>query len=459
MATVNGLTAERTQEMFDETIVDASVVGEDLILDRAGGGTVTGPKIRNKAIQRVRAMGGYRAAQRRCPVAKAAVSVTLNAFDGQSGGSTVYNIDTLQNVAECNWKSVHVATFPTYLYKSIYTGPWNSGSSTPNGITKPMDFTTIIEGSYFSVGWHYLAGIWSSDVRVWIDDEEIENWYLGSRATGVLQNKTLINSSSLGTGSHVLNINFPARGVYKIRIAGLISTIGGGSSGNMVTINSQDTRLIKPAARPNVGIISDSFFEPIIGQTALSMALELGTQLNANIWNYAQGGSGFNNPSANGDNGDKSFGSILTWEAVARGPELDLLIIQGSDNDLSYSQAQNISAMQATFNKVRAYKPNLPVIWVGLQSQSYFKNLYTLGTIKARETALKAAALADPNVVAVLESANEEWLTGTGKNTAVANNGNQDFLTGADGVHLSTYGTIAYGRLISEQAKSGLMYV
>ena len=402
----------------------------------------------------------------KCPITKAAVSVTNNTFDGYDNTGPIYKLADMLNMAECNFKAAHIAQFvqANYNYFSIFPGPWSPAdvtvqyTPTAGKLPKPFDVTFMFEGSYLCFGSLFVAGLWQQDIRIWIDDEEIDNWYLGTRAGGVLQNKSQIQTTSLGTGSHIINVNFPNRGTYKVRIAGPITTMGGAAfnsttAGNFLTVNSK-SRVFKPAPRQNIGLLSDSWAEPIYTNTIQSLVANLSHQLNANIWNFAQSGSGFCNPSGSGVNGDRSFPSNLVWDAVGRGPLLDGLIINGSSNDMGYTEAQNIAAMKATFDRARAYRADIPIVWVGLEPQSYFKGVYTLATMKARETALLAVADADPNVVLTIPTCNEEWLTGTGKTTATTNDGNQDFVTGPDGVHLSEYGARYIGKMTGERVKT-----
>lgn len=414
---------------------------------------------------RVRNLGGYNANSGKCPLTKATVSVTNNVFDGYDYAGPLYKVQQVPDFADVNWVSQDLFLVPgggnNINWYTMHSGPWNQGLTSGNGtITKPYDFETIVEGSYYSVGYGYLAGVWTQDIRIWIDDQEIVDWYLGNRAKGTLQGRSRINASSLGTGIHIVNINFAARGAYKVRVAGLINTVGGatpatGNVGNMVTVNT-NTRLLKPSRRARIGVISDSWFEPIVGQTSLSIANEIGYQLNANVYNFAQGGSGFVNPSGGGVNGDKSYGSALVRAALDRHPMMDLLVVNGSSNDLGYSESQVEAAMHATFDMIRDYNPNIPIVWVGLEPQSWFKNIYTLPTMKARETFQANVAVADPNVVAVIRTCNEEWLTGTGRVGATTGDGNQDFSIGADAIHLSAYGTEYYGKVIAERMKAAL---
>ena len=414
-----------------------------------------------KASARIKNLSGYNADAGKCPVAKATVSVLNTAFDGYDFAGPIYKVQQIPSFAEVNWVPSDLYLVASTNWYTMHSGPWNVGASDGTGtITKPYDFTTIVEGSYYSVGFGFISGIWTQDIRIWIDDQEISDWYLGSRASGALQGKSRINTTSLGLGTHIVNINFATRGAYKVRVAGLICSLGGASAGaatvgNMVTVNA-NTRLLKPSEMTKIGVISDSWFEPIVRQTTLSIATEIGFQLNANVFNFAQGGSGFVNPSGGGAQGDKSYPSAVVRDALDRHPHLDLIIVNGSSNDLGYTESQVEAAMHATFDMIRDYDPNIPIVWVGLEPQSWFKAIYGLPAMKARETFQAGIAAADPNVVAVVRTCNEEWLTGTGKVGGTTGNGNQDFATGADGVHLSAYGTEFYGKVLSERIKAAL---
>lgn len=437
-------------------------------LDASGINT----RIKQKSPRFLRDLGGYKAPSSKCPLTKAAVSVTSGStFDGYDGTGPLYKIHDVLNFAETNFTAEHLGQYvmANYNYYSSYTGPWSPGDqavvTNPSAgkIGKPFDFTTMLEGSYLGFASLFVAGLWRQEVRLWIDDEEITDWYLGNRATGVLQGKSEIDSTALGTANHIYNINFPKRGLYKVRSHGLITTLGGAASnsptaGNFLLTNSK-SRLLKPAPRPQIGVISDSWFEAIYTNTIQSVAGELSHHLNANIWNLAQGGSGFVNPSGDGANGDRSFSKDLVWEAVDRVPHLDLLIVNGSANDLPYSDAEVLAAMQATFDRARDYDPDIPIVWAGIQPVQYFKGLHTFAAMKARENLLIAKAQADPNVVAVIPTCNEEWMTGTGKTNGVTNDGNQDFMIGPDGIHLSLHGAKVYGKMYAERMKSALAVI
>lgn len=406
----------------------------------------------------------------KCPLAKMTASVTKNAYDGLGGGSTAWYIENLQDVAETNWKPEHVAqqvqTF--YNHKFILTGPWAPGDTiatalpvAKNKLAKAMDFTVMLEGNYLAITTvHYGTTYWLSDIRVWIDDEEIVDWYLGTRAAGVLQGKSAIKPDSFGPSNNVINLNFAERGIYKVRVSGVLATLGGTDAGSaasgMIAATNPNTRLFKPAPRANIGVISDSWFDTVGTNTTLNPSVELSHQLNANVWNYSQGGSGFCNPSGAGLYGDRSYPSDLVWDAVHRGPTLDLMIINGSANDLGYTDIQVTDAMKATFDRVREFDPELPIVWVGLEPVHHFESYYTIATMKAREILQKNVAEEDPNVVLTILPCGEDWITGTGKTTAVANDGNQDFVIGPDGIHLSAYGTKFIGRMIGERMKTSL---
>jgi hypothetical protein len=247
---------------------------------------------------------------------------------------------------------------------------------------------------------------------------------------------------TVDTAFGVVNLNFKRRGIYKVRVAGIC--VGGTSA--LLACNAEG-RFYKPKKQRVFGVISDSWYDLIPGNTSLTTGAELAAKMGWIEWNMANGGSGFVNPASGG----LTYGGDAVFASLAKAPTLDLLLLNGSSNDLGYSDAAVVAAMQAFFTRWRTVRPDVPIVWKGLESQSYFRTTYPQATIVAREALLTATALADSNVLGVIQPAVETWLTGTGKVGTPAGDGNQDYVTGADGIHSSIFGAIFDGTLTHQR--------
>lgn len=254
----------------------------------------------------------------------------------------------------------------------------------------------------------------------------------------------------------MVNVNFAERGLHKIKVAGVWLTLGGGAAGNLVTVGP-NSRIYPTAKRPRLAVVSDSYYEVTGNVTTLTTATELGHQLGMNVFNVAQGGSGYMNPSGGGANGQKQFGGDAVFAALARFPKADMLLVNGTANDLGYTDGQVTAAMQAFFQRVRTeYDADIPIITCGIEPVNSFRLLYPDPAMTNRDTLQYNTAVADANVVAALRPAVRQWIYGTGNVTAPAGNGNQDFVCGPDGTHPTDYGQMYYGRLVAESIKSAL---
>lgn len=374
------------------------------------------------------------------PASTAVVSLTsAGVVDGYTGGGPAYHPTPALDYVDGNWSAATLAAYGSSFINL----------SKANATGTAFDFTTILEGTYAVFSSYKLSGT-PQDLRVWIDDIEVTDWYLGTRATGVLQTNKPIIPCTTDNVSYYLNINFPNRGVYKIRIAGMIFS---GTSSLMAS--NATNRFHKPRKRRVFGIISDSWYDTISASgTSLNPGIELSARMGWKAWNMANGGTGFVNPGPGGSGNPMHFGSDNVFASLLKAPTLELLLLNGSDNDLAYPEADVIAAMQAFFARWRTVRPDTPIIWQGLEPVNYFENIYTAAAMITREANLAAVALADPNVIGVILPAAENWLSGTGNSSAPNGTGNQDFDTGPDGVHLTALGSRLNGRLAAARMAS-----
>lgn len=373
------------------------------------------------------------------PATKAVVSITNGAtLDGFNGvGSKVYHPTAMYDIADVNWNAQTLGAYGTAFLNY----------SKSNTVSTCFDFTTLLEGDHITISSYKVAGV-AQDVRIWIDDEQVNDWYLGTRAAGVLQANSNIITFTGDNLSHFISINFPKRRVYKIRVAGI--AISG--TGSLIATNANG-KFHKPAAQRTFGVISDSWYDTIATHTSLNGGTELAARMGWRMWNLAVGGSGFLNPSAAGG-GPHQYGSDAVFAALAKAPAMDFLLLNGSANDMAYTTAQVITAMQAFFTRWRTVRPDTPIIWQGIEPVQPFETTYTIPTMIARENALAEAALADPNVIGVIRPSLESWFDGTGSTSAPNGTGNSDFNIGPDGTHMGSRGTILNGALVKERIAS-----
>lgn len=381
------------------------------------------------------------------PATKAVVSLTVSpTFDGyNASGAQAWTPAQMYDIAECNWNAQTLTTYGT-----AYTN-----SSKANTNTTAFDFTTMFEGSYLLLCIYKLAGL-KQHVRIWIDDQEVNDWYLGTRATGVLQSNSNAIECTTDSANNFVNINFNKRSIYKIRVAG----IGITGTASIIACNAEG-KLIKPRKMRTLGIISDSWYDTIAVHSTLNAGETLAARMGWTTWDMANGGTGFVNPgsSAGASVGNPmNFGSDNVFASLLKAPELDLLLLNGSANDMAYAEADVIAAMQAFFTRWRTVRPNTPIVWKGIEPVSYFETLYTAPALIARENALATVALADPNVIGVIRPALENWLTGTGNIVSPNGTGNQDYDVGSDGTHLSVAGMAYDGALTHERLASMLTW-
>lgn len=195
--------------------------------------------------------------------------------------------------------------------------------------------------------------------------------------------------------------------------------------------NKTATSLIQPtpAAEPVMGILADSWGAGangvLPGRTLLqTTALLLGCQVFMN----AQEGTGYVTPSADATYGVYSDPRRLGPLATA---PLNILVIVGSLNDDVNSDATPAAigaAATATYAAWAALRPDVPIVVLGVQSTGTSATGDGNADRIANNAAVKAAALAAPNVLGFIDMLGEAWVTGTGNVGAVTNNGPADWL-------------------------------
>lgn len=120
-------------------------------------------------------------------------------------------------------------------------------------------------------------------------------------------------------------------------------------------------------------------------------------------------------------------------------------------NDPSYTPAALGTAATAFYAALNAAAPTADVFVVGPATAATPSQ-----TDRDKNAAVKAAALAQPNVKLFLDptKTTDPWITGTGKVGATNGSGNADVLTSTDGTHPSPDGHEMYAARISNAIKS-----
>ena len=137
---------------------------------------------------------------------------------------------------------------------------------------------------------------------------------------------------------------------------------------------------------------------------------------------------------------------------VAAAP-IDALVVNGSINDnLLFSPAQHLAAVEAYVDRVAAVRPDLPIVLVGIEpvQQGRAATAEEKADFDAKTQNLRSM-VGRNNVVGFIDPYTEHWLTGTGSVTSPKGDGNQDQYIGPDGVHLTATGQNYYQDLIKER--------
>lgn len=291
------------------------------------------------------------------------------------------------------------------------------------GAAKTLDVETIFTGKNCSFMQYWFGTADPNCFRVFVDDEEIDQSPL----------------AVYGVAQWWLNLDFAVYGTYKIRITGgyflayMACDLGGSFH--------------KPEPRKALGVISDSYFEPSYGiGSGYSPPIELALATGWDVWNGAQGGTGFiNNPGS----GFTKYGSPERLAAI-EAMDIDALLVNGTINDHAYPVADVKAAMIQFYADVAEIKPGVPIVQVGIEPVTY-PGIAAPPGLATLVTAQQEAVAASPNVVGYIDPYTIPWLTGSGDEGVTDGNGNQDYLIGVDGIHLSVRGSKHYARLIADR--------
>ncbi len=292
--------------------------------------------------------------------------------------------------------------------------PANGGGAYTAGDRSAQPYTAefVYEGSHFA----FTLDSYGSEYHLYVDDQPVT-------ATPV----------SMGTAGGVyLHVPFAARGSYKIRL-----TIGTGAILKGLFYERYDS--VYPAGRRlRLGVMGDSYSYPA-NNTTVGFQYWMTALTGFDVYPLGQGGTGYINTGTPA-NGQVPFGHA-NRVALVNAYDLDALMIVGSINDSDVG-LQPIAT--AAFAAYAAARPNMPVIVAGPEPYDVF------ATPVATNNAVKAAALAAPNVIDFIDWYTDDWINGSGSTGAPAANGNADHIIGVDGVHPNLAGYKFLGRMFTE---------
>lgn len=371
--------------------------------------------------------------QRQCPTSKATVNFTSGAADGWDYTGAVRTPVQLKTAGLCesNYDLEDLVSAAGALGTSYVVDTMLRPATATYG-TVSHDVEFLVEGTYIGLIFHHYA---PETLKIWIDDEEIGDWSSGS----VAQGNVPIDISG-GTAAIILNINFSARGVYRVRVAG-ISYLA------QVIMNANGW-LRKPQKRKRLYVVSDSFYMSVGGVT-LDQAIYLRTLTGLTVINAMIGGTGYLNSIA------FNHPSRLLRMAAEDPDNIVAVIVNGSGNDVAYTSAALQAAQAAYYDDIRERLGEVPIVVIGIEDVAYFVGTYgSQAAVDAANASLKVAAEADPSVVGFISPIDEDWLSGTGHVGAVTGVGNQDFAIGTDGVHLSKFGMQLHAQLTVARMRS-----
>ena len=157
----------------------------------------------------------------------------------------------------------------------------------------------------------------------------------------------------------------------------------------------------------------------------------------SDVWDSSQGGVGWT--AANG-------GSYYTFAQTAAnmvpGNAPDLVVFQGSVNDVGTASATEQAAVLTALRNVRNVYASVPIIVLGIWSDATGPSAALLSTENDVKTAVATFSDGNTYYIPIANDPVQAWMTGTGHNTAPSGTGNSDAYTASDGTHPSDIGRL-----------------
>lgn len=302
-------------------------------------------------------------------------------------------------------------------------GNGSNGSGTPGPLTLETQVTTdrLIAQLNPIAGGGTLAQ--PGNVEVWIDDVP------------------LFIPTGPANGAHspaYLELAWPSKGTHTIRI-GLVLV----SPGDTYVSAGDPIAATAAGAGPRLLVLGDSWTEGT-AFAPISFARLLPRYLGIDDGAVCgQGGTGY---TANGGGGGKSvYGSTNRLDALVANSPTDVVVF-GTINDTAATPSTITTAAGALYAALASRLPAARV-FVVLPQPAGATDAASAAHISNRE-AVRAAATAAPNVVAVVDPS--DWLTGTGWSTVRQGDGNRDLYLGQDNVHPTQAGSHYFAQRLAE---------
>ena len=350
-----------------------------------------------------------------------------------------HQVITMQQMVEDN-----MATMNCEADDFFANGGYSYMDSGGGGTAKAQDITFLCDDDFAAVVATHFTG--KERFRVWVDDEEMKSWYFTNLATTYTAPADITD-----TGVWWISFDFPDKRIRKIRVAGNLYSMG-------VVLNKNGS--IAPVGdKYELGVVSDSYYE-VLPFTTDIQSTHFRTFTGWKVRNMAVGGSGYLNRST--ETVPMHYGADIR-KAKLGVKQLSALLVNGSANDLPYTEQQIIDAMGSYFNLVREVQGNIPIFVVGIEDSYYFQSganiAWTQEVTALRDKHLTDFALTDPSVVGVMRPLEMNWSTGTGNTLTPTGDGNADWKIGDDGVHLSPVGAEDMARRTVEAMRNTRMTV
>lgn len=215
-----------------------------------------------------------------------------------------------------------------------------------------------------------------------------------------------------------------------------------GQIGTVQVVTEQNEAVWPSASRPIWLLTGDSYGHGAGdttegGITAGAFAGCLAMKTGWDVRNYCIGGTGLQNPGAG--SGSSKYGSPARKAAYAAAANLAGMIVVGPANDGSigtYTVANGRAEMTSLATALKAGRPRVPLLWLGVESGVYPSIAADLNTLNS---GLKAEAAANPQLftkyVDCRQGTRGMWVDGTGQLDNWQGNGNADIFVSSDDVH------------------------